>query len=260
VQYAFADTDVAERRLALVAETFAPATTAFLHDVAPQARALAVDLGCGPGHTTRLLASVLGCTRTVGLDGSARFIAAARAAGGDSVEFHRARRHRAPLPDSARRPGVLSLPAESPPRAGRRPSRGWATQLAPRRPAARRGGRDDRHDAARLSSLSPDRRRGPHGRGEASCTSGPTLAAVPDTGRSAGGRAAWRRSGLRTARRAAMFRTQHSRMARPRVRARALRDEDARPHRRRARGHRRRAGRRLGDITWGLRQLVLADA
>jgi trans-aconitate 2-methyltransferase len=87
VPYVFADTDIAARRLALVAEVFAPATAAFLHDAVPRPPALAVDLGCGPGHTTRLLADVLRPARTVGLDSSSRFVDAARAAGGDGVEF-----------------------------------------------------------------------------------------------------------------------------------------------------------------------------
>jgi trans-aconitate 2-methyltransferase len=87
VSYVFADTDVAGRRLALVAEVFAPATVAFLRDAVPRPPALAVDLGCGPGHTTRLLAGVVRPGRTVGLDSSSRFVDAARAAGGDGIEF-----------------------------------------------------------------------------------------------------------------------------------------------------------------------------
>ena len=87
MRYVFADTDVAERRLALVAEVFAPATVAFLRDAGPRRPVLAVDLGCGPGHTTRLLAGVLGPGRTVGLDSSSRFVDAARTAGGDGIEF-----------------------------------------------------------------------------------------------------------------------------------------------------------------------------
>ncbi|MDP9331270.1 MAG: methyltransferase domain-containing protein [Actinomycetota bacterium] len=39
---------------------------------------LAVDLGCGPGHTTRLLHETLRSTRTVGLDRSAAFVALAK--------------------------------------------------------------------------------------------------------------------------------------------------------------------------------------
>jgi trans-aconitate 2-methyltransferase len=87
VPYVFADTDVAARRLALVAEAFAPATVAFLRDAVPRPPALAVDLGCGPGHATRLLAAVVHPARTVGLDSSSRFVEAARTAGADGIEF-----------------------------------------------------------------------------------------------------------------------------------------------------------------------------
>jgi len=87
VPYVFADTDVAARRLALVAEAFAPATVAFLRDAVPRPPALAVDLGCGPGHATRLLAAVVHPARTVGLDSSSRFVEAARTASADGIEF-----------------------------------------------------------------------------------------------------------------------------------------------------------------------------
>jgi trans-aconitate 2-methyltransferase len=41
--------------------------------------ALAYDLGCGPGYTTGMVAHVTQAKRTVGLDSSANFVAAARA-------------------------------------------------------------------------------------------------------------------------------------------------------------------------------------
>ena len=74
--YAFGDTEPAERRLALLAEIFEPSSRAFLATHVAGAQ-LAVDLGCGPGHTTRLLAEVTGAGRTVGLDWSPSFLAAA---------------------------------------------------------------------------------------------------------------------------------------------------------------------------------------
>ena len=45
-------------------------------------------LGCGPGHTTALLAEVLQCRRTVGLDLSAEFIERARGRASDRIAFH----------------------------------------------------------------------------------------------------------------------------------------------------------------------------
>jgi hypothetical protein len=61
--YAFGDSTPAARRLALLAEVFEPTSRAFLDHVGTRLAGppgLAVDLGCGPGHTTRLLSSVLG--------------------------------------------------------------------------------------------------------------------------------------------------------------------------------------------------------
>ncbi len=84
--YAFGDGTAAAKRLDLVAEVFEPPSRAFLEGVAAQmggaapALALALDLGCGPGHTTRLLAAVLRPRRTLGLDQSPWFVELARAA------------------------------------------------------------------------------------------------------------------------------------------------------------------------------------
>jgi trans-aconitate 2-methyltransferase len=93
--YAFGDSALAARRLRLLAEVFEPTSRAFLAEAGtyldagrtgpadparlarPEAVELAVDLGCGPGHTTRLLVSVLGPRRTLGLDQSASFLALA---------------------------------------------------------------------------------------------------------------------------------------------------------------------------------------
>jgi SAM-dependent methyltransferase len=65
--------------LALVADTFAAASTALIASAVPRGVTAAVDLGCGPGHTTRLLAEVSGAERTIGLDRSPAFVARARA-------------------------------------------------------------------------------------------------------------------------------------------------------------------------------------
>jgi trans-aconitate 2-methyltransferase len=86
-EYVFGDTDVAARRLDLVAETWASPSTAFLREDVPNRPRLALDLGCGPGHTTRLVASTTGAARTVGLDTSEAFIARARADAPDRVTF-----------------------------------------------------------------------------------------------------------------------------------------------------------------------------
>ncbi len=69
-RYTYGDSDLAADRLALVASVFEPASRAFLAAAAPYGPELAMDLGCGPGHTTRMLHAQTGARRTVGLDGS----------------------------------------------------------------------------------------------------------------------------------------------------------------------------------------------
>ena len=72
--YTFGDTDLAARRLALVAETFAGTSAAFMREFVTTRPQLAADLGCGPGYTTHLLADTLKPDRTVGLDNSENFL------------------------------------------------------------------------------------------------------------------------------------------------------------------------------------------
>jgi trans-aconitate 2-methyltransferase len=86
--YLFGDSDVAARRLRVLAEVFADSTRPFLLHAATGPRHLAVDLGCGPGFTTQLLASVLACDSVVGLDNSQHFITLAREMTTATVSFH----------------------------------------------------------------------------------------------------------------------------------------------------------------------------
>jgi trans-aconitate 2-methyltransferase len=85
--YAFGDSAPAARRLGLLADLFEPASRPFLTRFADRQVDLAVDLGCGTGHTTRLLAAVLRPRRTMGLDQSASFVALAAADAPPAVEF-----------------------------------------------------------------------------------------------------------------------------------------------------------------------------
>lgn len=62
----------------MLADLFDPASGVFLADQVSSPPTLAVDLGCGPGHSTRLLARVTRAIRIVGLDNSENFLAAAR--------------------------------------------------------------------------------------------------------------------------------------------------------------------------------------
>jgi SAM-dependent methyltransferase len=89
-RYTFGDGDLAAERLALVAEIFDPVSRELLASaVAPgPGPGLAVDLGCGPGYTTRLVADVCRPARTVGLERSEHFADLARRRhSGPTVEF-----------------------------------------------------------------------------------------------------------------------------------------------------------------------------
>ncbi|MFF0445164.1 class I SAM-dependent methyltransferase [Streptomyces sp. NPDC004609] len=77
--YTFGDSDIAARRLSTVADVFAPSSAAFLHRSAPRPVRLAVDLGCGPGHSTRLIASTVTAEQVIGLDRSPAFLSLAAA-------------------------------------------------------------------------------------------------------------------------------------------------------------------------------------
>jgi SAM-dependent methyltransferase len=88
MQYQFGDQDLAASRLEVVARVFKATTREMLEAVPLQPRALAVDLGCGPGFTTRLLAEVLDCKAVVGLDTSDRFLALARGLDHPCLSFH----------------------------------------------------------------------------------------------------------------------------------------------------------------------------
>lgn len=76
--YAFGDSAAATRRLDDLAALHAPTTDAFLREHGPERPPLAIDLGCGPGHTTHLLATVLAPVRTVGVDSSPAYVGRAQ--------------------------------------------------------------------------------------------------------------------------------------------------------------------------------------
>jgi SAM-dependent methyltransferase len=85
--YTFGDTPLAIERLRILAEVFEPASTAFLRDAVTTAPRLALDLGCGPGMSTRLVATVTGATTTVGLDTSPAYVEAAAVDAPDGMQF-----------------------------------------------------------------------------------------------------------------------------------------------------------------------------
>jgi trans-aconitate 2-methyltransferase len=87
LKYSFGDTDAARQRLDLLSSIFDPPSRAFLAVAVGRRPRLAVDLGCGPGNTTRMVSAVTGAQRTVGLDRSAAFVAEASARGGAGLGF-----------------------------------------------------------------------------------------------------------------------------------------------------------------------------
>jgi trans-aconitate 2-methyltransferase len=87
-QYLFGDSDIAAQRLQLLASIYRESTRAFLLRAAGSIHfPLALDLGCGPGFTTRLIAETLRCDRVAGLDVSAGFIESARANSDERTSF-----------------------------------------------------------------------------------------------------------------------------------------------------------------------------
>jgi trans-aconitate 2-methyltransferase len=101
--YTFGDNDLAAERLRLLARAFEPTSRAFLTGVSARWAThhpvqQAVDLGCGPGHTTRLLREVLAPLCTTGVDRSKLFLARARLWQTGDLRFCEHDVTRAPLP------------------------------------------------------------------------------------------------------------------------------------------------------------------
>ncbi|WP_053230520.1 class I SAM-dependent methyltransferase [Sandaracinus amylolyticus] len=87
-RYTFGDTDVAAHRLRLLAAVYEPSSRAWITARAGDLRdARVIDLGCGPGHTTRMLGDVLAPASLLGLDASPRYVRAAREAMPEPARF-----------------------------------------------------------------------------------------------------------------------------------------------------------------------------
>ena len=78
--YAFGDTPVAAARLDVLASVFGPTSRDLLDHLPEPPRHLVLDLGCGPGRTTAMLADAFPAAGVVGIDRSAAFVAEATAA------------------------------------------------------------------------------------------------------------------------------------------------------------------------------------
>jgi trans-aconitate 2-methyltransferase len=79
-RYTYGDDAAAQRRLALVARAYEPVSAAFLaeHLVRHGTPESVIDVGCGPGFTTALLARVLAPRRLIGIDTSLAYLDVAR--------------------------------------------------------------------------------------------------------------------------------------------------------------------------------------
>jgi trans-aconitate 2-methyltransferase len=87
--YTFGDSSIASERLRIVADVMAPVAQALLARAVPDPAAVrtAVDLGCGPGHTTRLLASCFPNASVVGVDQSEAYVAEAGTGAASNCRF-----------------------------------------------------------------------------------------------------------------------------------------------------------------------------
>ena len=85
--YTFGDADVAAQRLAVVNEVFGSTSRALLEAAVKHPPALAYDLGCGPGHSTRLVAQTTGAKTTVGLERSEAHLARAASSALEGTRF-----------------------------------------------------------------------------------------------------------------------------------------------------------------------------
>jgi len=86
-RYTFGDTDVAAHRLRLLAAVYEPSSAALLRLCVGLGARRAIDLGCGPGWSTRLVHALIGPAHTLGLDASSEHIARAEADAPPGVEY-----------------------------------------------------------------------------------------------------------------------------------------------------------------------------
>ncbi|HEX5097697.1 MAG TPA: methyltransferase domain-containing protein [Acidimicrobiia bacterium] len=76
--YTFGDSELARERLGLVAAAFEAPTRTLLDDVPGRFRRYVLDLGCGPGYTTALLAQKFVLAQVTGYDAAPAMLAEAR--------------------------------------------------------------------------------------------------------------------------------------------------------------------------------------
>lgn len=87
MKYLFGDSDIAAQRLKALHEIFKESTEVLLRSAVVRPPRLALDLGCGPGYTTHLLADLLKCNHVLGIDNSEHFINLAHETENEYVSF-----------------------------------------------------------------------------------------------------------------------------------------------------------------------------
>jgi trans-aconitate 2-methyltransferase len=85
--YTFGDSDLAARRLASLAAVYRTSSERFITHCCDAPPERAIDLGCGPGHSTELLSSVTGAKLTIGVDSSEQHLSRARASAPPNIEY-----------------------------------------------------------------------------------------------------------------------------------------------------------------------------
>ena len=97
-RYAFGDTTAASERLGVLASVFGPTSRALLAALTAPSPGLVLDLGCGPGHTTAMLAEAFPSALAVGIDTSPAFLSEAAATAPGRCRFAVGDVTRTPLP------------------------------------------------------------------------------------------------------------------------------------------------------------------
>jgi trans-aconitate methyltransferase len=84
--YTFGDSAIASERLRIVAEVMEPYAVAVLSQVPGPVQSV-IDLGCGPGHTTEMLARCFPHASVTGIDQSEAYVAEASARSAERCSF-----------------------------------------------------------------------------------------------------------------------------------------------------------------------------
>lgn len=98
--YTFGDSALAAERLRLLAELFEPALAGLVLEQGTRGLRQVIDLGSGPGHTTRALWQLLAPERLLGVESSERYLEQARRESPPGIEY-RLHDLRAPAPPDA---------------------------------------------------------------------------------------------------------------------------------------------------------------